>query len=67
VGGSGCGLVFKLTPQKNGAWKYSLVNRFRGPDGEYPNGLTMDGRGNLYGTTSLGDTYNYGVVFEITP
>jgi uncharacterized repeat protein (TIGR03803 family) len=29
--------------------------------------LTMDSKGNLYGTTSLGGTYNYGVVFEITP
>jgi uncharacterized repeat protein (TIGR03803 family) len=62
----GCGVVFKLAPRKNGTWKYSLVHRFRGPDGEYPNGLTMDSKGNLYGTTSLGGTYNYGVVFEIT-
>jgi uncharacterized repeat protein (TIGR03803 family) len=67
VGGNGCGLVFKLTPQKNGTWKYSLVHLFRGPDGEYPNGLTMDGKGNLYGTTTLGGKYDVGVVFEITP
>ena len=66
-GGYNCGLVFKLTPQKNGSWKYSLVHRFRGPDGEYPNGLTVDSKGNLYGTTTLGGAYNYGVVFEITP
>jgi len=66
-GGYSCGVVFKLAPQKNGTWKYSLVHRFRGPDGEYPNGLTMDSKGNLYGTTSLGGTYNYGVVFEIAP
>jgi hypothetical protein len=66
-GGYGCGVVFKLTPQQNGKWKYSLVHLFRGPDGEYPNGLTMESKGNLYGTTTLGGTYNYGVVFEITP
>jgi hypothetical protein len=66
-GGYNCGVVFKLTPQTNGTWKYSLVHLFRGPDGEYPNGLTMDSKGNLYGTTTLGGTYNYGVVFEITP
>ena len=54
--------------QKNGAWKYSLIHRFTGgPDGDYPNGLTMDSKGNLYGTTTLGGTYNFGVVFEITP
>jgi uncharacterized repeat protein (TIGR03803 family) len=67
VGGNGCGLVFKLAPQKNGCWKYSLVHLFRGPDGEYPNGLTMDSKGNLYGTTTLGGKYDVGVVFEITP
>jgi uncharacterized repeat protein (TIGR03803 family) len=44
------------------------VHRFTGgPDGDYPNGLTMDSKGNLYGTTTLGGTYNVGVVFEITP
>jgi uncharacterized repeat protein (TIGR03803 family) len=67
VGGNGCGLVFKLAPQKNGSWKYGLVHLFRGPDGEYPNGLTMDSKGNLYGTTTLGGKYDVGVVFEITP
>jgi uncharacterized repeat protein (TIGR03803 family) len=66
-GGYGCGLVFKLTPQKNGKWKYSLVHQFKGPEGEYPNGLTMDSKGRLYGTTTLGGAYNVGVVFEITP
>jgi uncharacterized repeat protein (TIGR03803 family) len=66
-GGYGCGVVFKLTPQKNGTWKYSLVHLFRGPDGEYPNGLTIDSKGNLYGTTTLGGAHNYGVVFEIIP
>jgi uncharacterized repeat protein (TIGR03803 family) len=66
-GGSGCGLVFKLAPQKNGTWRYSVVHRFRGPDGQYPNGLTMDKKGRLYGTTTLGGTHNFGVVFQITP
>ena len=67
-GGYSCGVVFKLAPQTNGTWKYSLVHRFTGgPDGDYPNGLTMDSKGNLYGTTTSGGTYNYGVVFEITP
>lgn len=67
IGGNACGEVFKLSPQKNGKWKYSLVHLFRGPDGEYPNGLTMDKQGRLYGTTMLGGKYDFGVVFEITP
>jgi len=62
-----CGLVFKLSPQKNGKWIYSVLHKFNETDGDLPNGLTMDGDGNLFGTTSLGGKYGYGVVFEITP
>jgi uncharacterized repeat protein (TIGR03803 family) len=36
-------------------------------DGDFPNGLTMDSQGHLYGTTHAGGKYRYGVVFEITP
>ena len=64
----GCGVVFKLTPEANGKWKYSVVHRFNAKDGAYPEaGLTLDAKGNLYGTTFWGGTYQYGVVFEITP
>jgi len=62
-----CGLVFKLSPQKNGKWIYSVLHKFNETDGDLPNGLTMDRDGNLFGTTSLGGKYGYGVVFEITP
>jgi len=62
-----CGLIFKLSPQKNGEWKYSVLHNFSGTDGDYPNGLTADSQGNLYGTTSTGGKYGYGVVFEVTP
>jgi uncharacterized repeat protein (TIGR03803 family) len=62
-----CGVIFKLTPQAGGKWKYSLVHKFDGADGDSPNGLTMDGAGNLYGTTFFGGKYNYGVAFKLTP
>lgn len=65
IGGNGCGLVFKLAPQKRGRWKFSVEHLFRGPDGEFPNGLTLDSAGRLYGTTMLGGEYDLGVVFEI--
>jgi len=62
-----CGLAFKLGLQKNGRWKYTVLHQFNGTDGDLPNGLTMDRQGNLFGTTTGGGTYGYGVVFEITP
>jgi len=62
-----CGVVFRLSPQTNGTWKYSVVHRFTGSDGNFPNGLTMDNKGNLFGTTTAGGKYGYGVVFQITP
>jgi len=63
----GCGVVFKLTPQKSGKWKCTVLHQFNWTDGTYPNGLTMDSQGHLYGTTTGGGKYGYGVVFEITP
>jgi uncharacterized repeat protein (TIGR03803 family) len=65
--GGACGLVFKLSPQKNDKWKYTVLHQFYLTDGDYPNGLTMDSQGHLYGTTHAGGKYRYGVVFEITP
>lgn len=62
-----CGEVFKLTPQKNGKWRYSVVHGFKGPEGAYPYGVVIDGKGNLFGTTLGGGTYGYGVVYELTP
>jgi len=65
--GIGCGVVFKMTPQVNGTWRYSVVHKFNGEDGAGPVGVIIDEQGNLFGTTSRGGTYNAGVAFEITP
>ncbi len=62
-----CGVIFRLSPQKNGSWKYTIVHAFSGPDGGSPNGLAMDENGDLFGVTEYGGTYNEGTVFEITP
>jgi hypothetical protein len=65
--GYACGVVFRLSPQKNGTWTYSVVHKFSGPDGAFPGyGLTIDDQGNLFGVTSSGGRYNFGVAFEIT-
>jgi hypothetical protein len=66
-GGYTCGVIFKLRPQTGGKWEYSVVHKFTGKDGNSPWGVIVDGKGNLFGTTSNGGTYNAGVAFEITP
>jgi uncharacterized repeat protein (TIGR03803 family) len=62
-----CGVIFKLSPSANGKWKYSVLYKFHGPDGAGPNGLSLDSKGNLYGTTVAGGKYKYGVAFELIP
>ncbi len=48
---SGCGTVFKLDADGN----ETILHRFgRGTDGRFPNGVTRDAAGNLYGTTEQG-------------
>jgi uncharacterized repeat protein (TIGR03803 family) len=67
-GAYGFGSVFKLTPS-GGSWTYTDLHDFTGgDDGRYPAGsVIFDQAGNLYGTTTGGGTFGYGVVFEITP
>ncbi len=63
-----CGVVFKLSPGAHGKWKYTVLHRFDGKDGNGPvSPLTIDDQGKLYGTTAEGGPGGYGVVFEITP
>ncbi len=62
------GSVFKLV-HINGGWSFMSVYNFTGlSDGEWPSSnVVFDVNGNLYGTTSQGGAYGYGVVWEITP
>jgi uncharacterized repeat protein (TIGR03803 family) len=68
-GGSGYGVVFKLSA--NGT--FSMLHSFNGAnDGPLPqSGLIADGAGNLYGTTAGGGsgcgTSGCGVVFKLSP
>jgi|SRR5579863_168382 hypothetical protein len=64
-----CGVVFELTPTSSGPWSETVLHRFTGGiDGASPYATPMlDPAGNLYGTTLLGGSDNYGVVFELTP
>ncbi len=63
AGGSGHGVVFKVTP--SGA--ETVLHAFNSADGCSPYaGLIRDAKGNLYGTTGACGTYGNGTVFEVT-
>ncbi len=65
--GDGCGVVFELSPA-SGGWKYSVLHKFRGPDGAFPtSSLILDKKGSLYGTTPGDGAFGYGAVFKLTP
>jgi uncharacterized repeat protein (TIGR03803 family) len=74
--GTGCGMVFELSPGSAGKWTERILHSFNddGEDGFYPDGgLIFDLAGNLYGTTFYGGTGSgcfedgCGTVFELTP
>ena len=76
-GGSGCGVVYELSPQSDGSWTettlYTFCSLSNCSDGEIPGGgpLIRDAAGALYGSTAIGGTYrncngdSCGVVFKL--
>ena len=71
-GCTGKGIVFELSPGKNGTWTERIIYTFgQLPDGENPQGnLVFDSIGNLYGTTVWGGSginCECGTVFELSP
>ncbi|HEX4159600.1 MAG TPA: choice-of-anchor tandem repeat GloVer-containing protein [Rhizomicrobium sp.] len=65
-GADSYGSVFKVS-QSGGKWTYKDLHDFTaGADGGYPGGgVTLDAKGNLYGTTVIGGADNFGVVWAI--
>ena len=67
-GGYDCGVVFKMSPQKGGKWRYSVLHKLTATDGGFPGyGVILDGKGHLFGVTSQFGKYGGGTAFEITP
>jgi uncharacterized repeat protein (TIGR03803 family) len=65
VGGSGGGgTVYKLT-FSNGHWTFATIYSFTGTAGPYSR-LTLDGDGNLYGSTYGDGSAGFGMVFKLT-
>jgi uncharacterized repeat protein (TIGR03803 family) len=72
-GNKNAGIVFALSPSAGGGdWSETILHSFcSGPkciDGRTPYaGLTLDGSGKLYGTTSAGGAAGAGAIFELSP
>ncbi|HZQ68488.1 MAG TPA: choice-of-anchor tandem repeat GloVer-containing protein [Terriglobales bacterium] len=70
-GAAGRGTVFKLTPPVNPGdpWIETTLYSFKaGGDAAFPSGeLAQDASGNLYGTTTLGGSNNFGAVYQLSP
>lgn len=68
-GGSGCGVLFKLTPDANGKWRETVLYSFTGgTDGGNPaSDLVFAAGGNLYGSTTAGGPQDWGVIFKVKP
>jgi uncharacterized repeat protein (TIGR03803 family) len=67
-GASQNGMVYKLSPGKNGKWTEEVLYAFKGgaQDGSAPYaGIVFDAAGNIYGTTAGGGPSNAGTVFEL--
>jgi len=61
--GQGCGVIYKVSPSGT----ETVLHTFESTDGAFPTaGMLADGSGNLYGTTVLGGTSNFGTVFELS-
>jgi uncharacterized repeat protein (TIGR03803 family) len=66
----GCGVVFQLTPGTDGKWTEKVLRSFY--HGRTPTGVTLDGEGNVYGTTWIGGRYGCcgdgpGTAYRLTP
>ncbi|HLI62404.1 MAG TPA: choice-of-anchor tandem repeat GloVer-containing protein [Terriglobales bacterium] len=66
-GASNKGTVYELSPS-GGGWTETVIASFSGgsSDGDQPYaGVIFDQAGDLYGTTTLGGTSNWGTVYEL--
>jgi uncharacterized repeat protein (TIGR03803 family) len=67
------GTVFKLSPRKDGTWRFTTLLKFTGKNGSNPEArLILDADGNLYGSTTAGgdsacDGGRCGTVFTLAP
>ncbi len=64
------GVVYRLTQAKNKTWAHLTLYSFAAGanDGAYPyGGVTLNSKGDIFGTTYLGGQSNAGSVYELAP
>lgn len=67
-GGSGCGVIYELTPSGDGWTETVLYSAQNNGDGCGPfGGVLADRLGNLYGVFVGGGPHGYGSVYELSP
>jgi uncharacterized repeat protein (TIGR03803 family) len=75
-GRAGCGTAFRLSPNSDGSWTFSVIYTFHPSDGSQPQGSPVfDAAGNLFGSASVGgkacplagNTFGCGTIFELSP
>jgi uncharacterized repeat protein (TIGR03803 family) len=67
-GSPGNGIVFELTPGKNGVWTETVLHRFMTSEGTSPRAAVIfDKYGSLYGTLASDGTFGSGAVFRLEP
>jgi uncharacterized repeat protein (TIGR03803 family) len=66
--GTGCGVIFKLTPSTQAPWTETVLYSFTGGDdgGNPYAGLVHDSAGNLYGTATTAGSSGHGTVYRLT-
>jgi uncharacterized repeat protein (TIGR03803 family) len=65
----GCGTIFRISPGSGSTWMEKVAYRFPGdpnPGFAY-NGMVSDGKGNFYGATVHGGSWNNGAIYKFTP
>jgi uncharacterized repeat protein (TIGR03803 family) len=66
-GGTGCGTIYKVTPEGSLTTLYTFCSVASCADGSLPqSGLMQAADGNLYGTTYGGGTSSQGTVFQLS-
>jgi uncharacterized repeat protein (TIGR03803 family) len=63
---TGCGTVFQLKTQTDGSWTYRKIHTFLDTPSAQPyGGVAIDAAGNVYGTTGLNGTNDYGTIYML--